>query len=212
MPNWTENIINIKKKDWAKFKEVAINQEGDVDFDILLPRPLAVRIDTFYNHIFTNWNKTETEQNEQKKFQKYYKQISEGKLNQESAKWFENNKGEEIRLREVITEAGGDTRGWYDWQCEEWGTKWNASDTCIDNDDELDDMDDEDEVVVRFNTAWSDPEPWYFKLATVVPFENECIEEGGFFHFTGISDGEGSYSISDDTEEYFKQQEELDED
>jgi hypothetical protein len=38
---------------------------------------------------------------------------------------------------------------WYQWSIEHWGTKWNAYDTAVS----------EDERVVRFDTAWSHPWP-----------------------------------------------------
>ena len=43
-----------------------------------------------------------------------------------------------------ILQYGADS--WYDWCCENWGTKWNASDTYIIDDNEI-----------EFNTAWSCP-------------------------------------------------------
>lgn len=47
---------------------------------------------------------------------------------------------------------------WYDWCNQFWGTKWNASDTeIIDND------------TIRFDTAWSNPEPILLKLAEIYP-------------------------------------------
>ena len=43
-----------------------------------------------------------------------------------------------------ILRYGADS--WYDWCCEKWGTKWNASDTYIIDDNEI-----------EFSTAWSCP-------------------------------------------------------
>ena len=43
-----------------------------------------------------------------------------------------------------ILQYGADS--WYDWCCENWGTKWNASDTYIIDDNEI-----------EFSTAWSCP-------------------------------------------------------
>lgn len=47
---------------------------------------------------------------------------------------------------------------WYDWCCEHWGTKWNAGDTCIFDDDE-----------VSFETAWCAPIPVIKKLSEMYP-------------------------------------------
>lgn len=54
-----------------------------------------------------------------------------------------------------IIKYGYDT--WYDWSCANWGTKWNAYDTCINiNTNEI-----------FFNTAWSCPLPILDKLAEI---------------------------------------------
>lgn len=196
MPNWTENSLLIKKKDWAKFKEVAWDDEADeLTFRKLLPHPLEVRIDEYYNNIFTNF-RDEKDGDKEIKFGK---------------KWFLDRDGETAILRKVIRELGLNTEGWYLWNCNHWGTKWDACESCVDNIDEIDDLDDEDDLVVLFNTAWSAPEPWYQELSKIIPFETECTEEGGFFHFMGYSDGKGNFTIDDDTEEYFKRQAEEDE-
>jgi hypothetical protein len=44
------------------------------------------------------------------------------------------------------------SRHWYDWSIENWGTKWNASDT--ERDDDCDSV-----IEYTFNTAWAPPEP-----------------------------------------------------
>ena len=42
---------------------------------------------------------------------------------------------------------------WYDWRCEEWGTKWDACEAHIDHNDI-------DYFAVSFDTAWSPPIAW----------------------------------------------------
>ena len=42
---------------------------------------------------------------------------------------------------------------WYDWRCEEWGTKWDACEAHIDHNDI-------DYFTVSFETAWSPPIAW----------------------------------------------------
>ena len=69
---------------------------------------------------------------------------------------------------------------WYDWSINNWGTKWGAYDVDANFDRvELDGC-----AVVRFQTAWSLPEPIFAELADLYPeltFEIRCCEEGGFF-------------------------------
>lgn len=64
-----------------------------------------------------------------------------------------------------ILDYGYDT--WYDWSCAKWGTKWNAYDTFISD----------NESQICFNTAWSCPLPVLDKLAEM------CYEYG--VSFTG---------------------------
>ena len=59
-----------------------------------------------------------------------------------------------LYINNILT-YGYDT--WYDWACDKWGTKWNAYDTYIN----------EDESEIIFNTAWSCPLPILDKLAEI---------------------------------------------
>lgn len=46
---------------------------------------------------------------------------------------------------------------WYDWRCENWGTKWNAYETIITKE------------YIEFQTAWSSPNPILKKLSQMFP-------------------------------------------
>jgi hypothetical protein len=52
--------------------------------------------------------------------------------------------------RERCAEQG--IPNWYDWQCEHWGTKWNAYEASIEDESW-------DRLLICFDTAWSPPEP-----------------------------------------------------
>ena len=47
---------------------------------------------------------------------------------------------------------------WYNWHCDFWGTKWNACDTYVVSDDE-----------VQFSTAWTEPSPIWSALSKRFP-------------------------------------------
>ena len=47
----------------------------------------------------------------------------------------------------------GDRKDWYDWSLNNWGTKWDACEACIDHNDI-------DYFAVSFETAWSPPIAW----------------------------------------------------
>lgn len=71
---------------------------------------------------------------------------------------------------------------WYEWSVNNWGTKWNASDSYLEEED--------GDLVYHFNTAWSFPEPIMEKLLEKYPtlhFEGEAIEESGAFAFTFVN-------------------------
>ena len=52
---------------------------------------------------------------------------------------------------------------WYDWACDNWGTKWDAKDS------EVDDRSDKGEIIVDFETPWGAPEAWFQKLVAKYP-------------------------------------------
>jgi len=62
---------------------------------------------------------------------------------------------------------------WYQWNRENWGTKWNAYDT---TEPEIG----SDSVTIRFETAWSPPRPWLAALfnKTGLPFQHNWLDEG----------------------------------
>lgn len=64
-------------------------------------------------------------------------------------------------------------RTWYDWNRENWGTKWNAySHQPTERSS--------DSLTLRFETAWSPPYPWLAALLNKfgLPFEHNWLDEG----------------------------------
>jgi hypothetical protein len=75
---------------------------------------------------------------------------------------------------------------WYGWRCANWGTKWDACDTCGEPKD----------GAISFMTAWNPPEKIVEKLIANFPKENIdwYYEEPGMnFAGTYSSDGKGGY-------------------
>jgi len=65
---------------------------------------------------------------------------------------------------------------WYDWNVENWGTKWDASDVEIERETP-------DELIYRFTTAWDVPYNAYEAMANQYPeleFDCNCEEETGW--------------------------------
>ena len=94
------------------------------------------------------------------------------------------------KLAERFAEQYGAT-DWYNWQVQNWGTKWDFALDCVENPDP-------NTVTASFDTAWSPPIEAYNKLLALgfeieafyyepgmqyvgkwVDGEDECIEYGG---------------------------------
>ena len=81
---------------------------------------------------------------------------------------------------------------WYNWRCTNWGTKWNAYEVEINWDEEYKEC-----IEINFQTAWSPPEPIYFKLDEIfgerISVNWFCRDEGdnfcGYVHNQRYIDG-----------------------
>ncbi len=83
---------------------------------------------------------------------------------------------------------------WYDWQINNWGTKWNASNVDIIMDEKL---------YYNFDTAWSPPEPWFYKLVKKYPnidmhleYEEAGCDFAGYVSYSGGDLTEDTYELS----------------
>ena len=88
-----------------------------------------------------------------------------------------------IDFNKIIPMPKEQEANWYDWSCENWGTKWNAcGDTSVDVKDgtEPNTM----VAVIRFETAWATPYPVMEKLSSMFPSVNIAVkyadEDAGF--------------------------------
>ena len=66
----------------------------------------------------------------------------------ELPQYVDTNFGKSLRFRSTDKQ---DDR-WYDWRVNHWGTKWDAYDVVVTDDDP-------ESVEIEFNTAWCPPEP-----------------------------------------------------
>tara|TARA_R100001163_G_C5036850_1_gene175833 strand:+ start:699 stop:1106 length:408 start_codon:yes stop_codon:yes gene_type:complete len=92
---------------------------------------------------------------------------------------FSKSEGREFDFDKYIPRPVEKDDDWYNWNCDNWGTKWNAN--YVEWDDET-----EDHLMVRFETAWSriSNELWEAIKAKfpALKFTFEADEEAGFFH------------------------------
>lgn len=89
------------------------------------------------------------------------------------------NPGQHIR-------TGQTPYNWYNWNINNWGTKWDAGNVVIDDTNK-------ERVSISFETAWDRPEPVFFAMADQHPeltFEIEWEEEQGWGGIAQGYDGE----------------------
>ena len=99
----------------------------------------------------------------------------------ECAKGKSDGDGEEVSFCFSSLVPRPENVDWYDWNIQNWGTKWDVT-ADIELDDEWFDEEEEGAVaIVRFDTAWSPPIEFIQKVAPMFPtltFEL-CFWEGG---------------------------------
>jgi len=75
---------------------------------------------------------------------------------------------------------------WYDWNCDNWGTKWDASETRLSWEG--------DDLVINFDTAWNVPSRFIEKLSHLYPdviFDVYAYEEQGQYTSGRYAGGAG---------------------
>lgn len=97
-------------------------------------------------------------------------------------------------IANIIT-YGCDT--WYDWRCEHWGTKWNASEVCVGDN------------YIAFQTAWSVPDAILEAFAYIcdrynVTFDGEYADEDRGHNAGHISSENGITEYEADSNEALK--------
>lgn len=168
MPNWVKNIITAKAETINKIKEKYFENDA-LSFEKVIPMPKTLNLvsGTVTNHsiYYAYSKKDEKEQKEILKIlinnseRDYIKIIAE--MKEDTIKRIENYALEykpseqEKDLGIETFEQLGDTyinnikdyghATWYEWCIENWGTKWDASRVCY------------DENRIVFETAWSSP-------------------------------------------------------
>lgn len=82
-------------------------------------------------------------------------------------------------LEEIDNIVGGDLfPPWYHWRLHNWGTKWDIEDPYEHSEDN------EEIIILEFDTAWSPPEPFVERVAKKFPlltFDLEYYELGNGF-------------------------------
>ena len=85
---------------------------------------------------------------------------------------------------------------WYDWNNNNWGTKWDANESFYNKEDKM----------LQFETAWSAPGPIHQKMAEMFPdltFQGSYADEDFGFNTGNIEDGE-IYPLEGQSEEAYE--------
>lgn len=150
MPNWVLNKVYFSgnEKDIKRLKKFVKSEERSFDFQNIIPMPEELNIVSGSDeHVAVNCARArragETTCSD---FEKYWV-----KDRMSFTQWADLGE----RYLYNFEKYGATT--WYDWCCNNWGTKWNASEPIWYGN------------MVSFDTAWSAPYPIYEKLAKKFP-------------------------------------------
>jgi len=96
--------------------------------------------------------------------------------------------GLSLQKEEELKEQG--IPDWYNWNINNWGTKWNACNSfSVEEDDE--------EIKVCFDTAWSPPEKWFYAFCDKLKDINEEITAQLRYEESGLWFA-GTYALESD--------------
>ena len=183
MPNWCENFMTISNP--KVFKEKCI-KDGKFLFSNIMPMPEHVKVCDRLGIENESFEDALIKEGITKDSLKSEKPLSNT--------FFTRSVIDYLYVRDWLhSEAdrtGVELTNWYEWNCDNYGTKW---DLCGDdvNMEELEEaIQNNTEYRFGFDTAWSPPEPVLEKMAELgVEFDWGC-EEGGFgIYMEGRSDG-----------------------
>lgn len=165
MPNWVTNQVKIiadevtlvKIREEVKGSTRENDECREFDFNSILPIPKELEGTQSPLKIIS-----------QEEYDKQEERIVKGELT-DNEKRFGVSRGLTQELADEYEQRFG-ASDWYDWQCSNWGTKWNANDVYWGDDNEY----------VSFNTAWSTPFNLFVSLSKKYPqatFEIEYADE-----------------------------------
>jgi hypothetical protein len=146
MPNWVSHSITLKgkKSDIKKLTEFVKSEDRDFDFNKVLPIPKELEGTQSPAKIIS-----------QQEYDEQETRLAKGELTEEEKKWGISRGLTQELSNQYIQKFSANN--WYDWQCSNWGTKWNASSPSIQDD------------MIFFETAWSTPYNLLAKLSELFP-------------------------------------------
>ena len=148
MANVVKNLIVIESKDcFVKFKNLILNDKGDVDFNKITPMPKDLNIKC---NNFTDFIESNSEGNVLVDFKSILNDLEK-----------QDNKEDTINdiLKSIENYIRYGHQNWYSWSIKEWNTKWNSSNTVVDD----------AKHTIQFETAYNDVLKLILKLSEKPP-------------------------------------------
>lgn len=184
MPNWCSNSITIHNP--RVFKEKCIKPviqrddnddivvKDDFSFENIIPQPEHMNA---YNNITMDYDVKKLLEEEQIDLEKFKEA---DKIPNEL---FTRNAMDYLHAKPWMDaeaeRTGVPADAWYEWDCANWGTKWDVSDNSIDMDDLNAACNSNEDYSFVFDTAWAPPIPVLEKMAELgVEFDWDCEEPG----------------------------------
>jgi hypothetical protein len=148
MPNWTQNTIRVSgaPADIRAFLEAVKWQDEIFDFNRLIPM-----------HQLLKHTASGSREFDSKKVEAWYVENPEAEWDKRIERPFTPE--EEAALKDIGHQS------WYSWSVGNWGTKWNACHAEVTEPFTVD----EGYVEIRFDTAWSMPQPIADKVFEMFP-------------------------------------------
>lgn len=181
MPNWMSNDLTIicdSKESAEKYFELFKGEGRDLDFEKIIPRPECLNIEAGSSgerglyYLYANASEKDKKiiDDAYRSCNPFHGHIYEDYKDEDPVKYKEcENNG--IAYLDNFKETG--YCEWYNWNCDNWGTKWNSVDTSATLDG--------NEINYIFDTAWSVPRPIISKIASLEGVElaqERFVEEG----------------------------------
>ncbi len=190
MPNWCSNRLNIYNP--KVFKEKCV-KNGIFSFDKFIPTPKHIRA----------WEFLCMSSQEDKEFVEAGL-TTEAITSREALcnQYFWKKAFDYMILKPWMDKeaerTGLPTNSWYDWNYDNWGTKWDVAHDDFDLEDLDEAIEDDEQYDFTFDTAWGPPEPVLHKMAELgVDFSWYCEESGNDIYMEGEVDETGAFKCSD---------------
>lgn len=178
MPNHVKNIVRME----GITKLPLFTVEQCFDFNKIIPMPESLNIEPGSLEDIAVEAVMRKLDHVRYSFQrKSYRRMTDDEFQQRTHGRNENELAK-IGLQYISNKVLYGATTWYDWRCDNWGTKWNAYSN-----------ERQDEDTISFETAWSNPEPVMLKLSEMYPevviehwWADEDMGSNDGIEFTGV--------------------------